>query len=362
MSSDRATERPATSPPPGQGVCVLIAAHNAQSTIGRAAGSALAEPLVTEVVVVDDASTDATEAAAQGADDGSGRLRVLRLLRNRGPAAARNLALAASSAPLVALLDADDYFLPGRIATLLGDASDNWDLLADNIVIVPEALAGLPVDIAQGARASSPQRLGLEDFVLGNISERTRHRGELGFLKPIMRRSFLDRAGLRYDERMRLGEDYALYVQALAAGARFLLSRQAGYVAIERPDSISARHGTDDLRRIAEFDTWCLDSLGSLTAAERSALNAHRAATRRKVAHGEVLDARRRSGYPAALGVLARRPLALAHIARETLRARLPGLWPRWSADQRKTPPAARLLIDAAGSDARLPGGGARAW
>lgn len=55
-------------------VCVIIAAKNASDTIGLAVASALREPEVAEVVVIDDGSTDGTAAAARQADDGSGRL------------------------------------------------------------------------------------------------------------------------------------------------------------------------------------------------------------------------------------------------------------------------------------------------
>ena len=58
-------------------VCVIIAARNAARTIPAAIASALREPEVAEVVVVDDASTDDTAQVARAADDGSGRLSVM---------------------------------------------------------------------------------------------------------------------------------------------------------------------------------------------------------------------------------------------------------------------------------------------
>jgi succinoglycan biosynthesis protein ExoU len=70
-------------------VAVVIAAHEAGKFIGRAVRSALAEPEVAEVFVVDDASTDDTVAATHAADDGSGRLVVLQQPANLGPGAAR---------------------------------------------------------------------------------------------------------------------------------------------------------------------------------------------------------------------------------------------------------------------------------
>jgi succinoglycan biosynthesis protein ExoU len=81
VGDDRA--RPASR----QSVTVVIAAWRAAATIGRAVGSALAQPEAAEVIVVDDASADgeATLSAARAVDDGSGRLKVFALDRNADP-------------------------------------------------------------------------------------------------------------------------------------------------------------------------------------------------------------------------------------------------------------------------------------
>jgi len=100
-------------------VCVIIAAYNAQKTIARAITSALAQAEATEILVVDDASCDNTVTEAEGADDDTGRLKIIVQPRNSGPAAARNRAISESTAAWLTVLDADDFFLPGRIKGLL---------------------------------------------------------------------------------------------------------------------------------------------------------------------------------------------------------------------------------------------------
>src|SRR5262249_20890106 len=116
--------------------------------------------------------------------------------------------------------------------------------------------------------------LSFEQFVRGNVTRRGLLRRELGFLKPLIRRAFLDRHRLRYDERLRLGEDYALYARALAAGARFLLIPAEGYVSVMRDDSISSRHSREDLELLRDSDK-DLIAQTSLTAGERQALKSH---------------------------------------------------------------------------------------
>ena len=116
--------------------------------------------------------------------------------------------------------------------------------------------------------------LDFETFVLGNVSQWGSLRKELGFLKPLMRRSFLDRHGLRYDETLRLGEDYALYARALALRARFRVLPNCGYVSVDRPNSLSSCHTMQDLERLRDFD-FVLREINGITTRERRAIRRH---------------------------------------------------------------------------------------
>ncbi|PSJ61621.1 glycosyltransferase family 2 protein [Pseudaminobacter soli (ex Li et al. 2025)] len=287
-------------------VCVVIAAKNAARTIDRAIGSALREPQVSEVLVVDDGSSDATAEVSFGADDGSGRLRILRLETNRGPAFARNHAIANSSAPLIAILDADDFFLPGRFGMLLG--GDDWDFVADNIVFIDARNADMALEVP--AFAPEPRFLDLAAFVEGNISRRGASRGEIGFLKPVMRRAFLDAHGLRYREELRLGEDYDLYARALTRGAHYKVVHSCGYGAVVRHDSLSGQHRTLDLQRLYEADRAIL-AADDLPPHARRALDRHERHIRGRFELRRFLDERRELGLARAGLRALTRPAAL---------------------------------------------------
>ena len=294
-----------------QSICVVIAAKDASSTIERAVKSALYESEVAEVIVIDDGSSDATSPSAQTADDGSGRLRVLRFDYNRGPAAARNHAISLSSSPLLAVLDADDFFLPGRFRRLL--SLPDWDFIADNIVFVDERHAGATnLDVAAFQPAS--RLIDLEQFIQGNISRRGKSRGEIGFLKPVMRRDFLDENGLRYREDLRLGEDYDLYVRALAKGARYRVSHACGYGAVVRRNSLSGQHRTEDLRRLYEADRAILQA-GDLAPEAARLIRRHEHHIRGRYELRHFLDLKNRQGAGAALRYALFHPAALPAIA-----------------------------------------------
>lgn len=322
--------------PRADSVAVIIAAHNAAATIRRAIASALAEPEVSACVVVDDASRDDTSAAALSADDGSGRLVVVAQPDNLGPAGARNLALSMIDADWICVLDSDDFMLHGRIARLL-QASNGQDMVADDILIVPEgsedkaeSIFASTQDSPAGAQPNF--ELDLVQFVRGNISCPQRPRGELGFLKPLIRRSFLERHALRYDPALRLGEDYAFYVEALLAGARFKVVPPAGYVAIERQSSISSCHTATDIDCIVAFDERCLEH-PRLSPGQKAAFHDHHASVLRNADFRRTLQRRVERGRMAAILYALGHMTSVPYMLRETLTAKLRTLRSRRTVD-----------------------------
>jgi succinoglycan biosynthesis protein ExoU len=321
-------------------ICVIIAARDAARTIGRAVGSALRQTHVAEVIVVDDGSVDGTAEAALGAGEGSGRLRILRLDANRGPAFARNHAIAHSTAPLLAILDADDFFLPGRFERLL--SSDDWDFVADNIVFVDERnTARLEASVPEFE--ARPRFLDLPGFVEGNISRRGASRGEIGFLKPVMRRAFLDGHGLRYVEKLRLGEDYDLYARALLKGARYKIVHGCGYGAVVRVDSLSGRHRTSDLKNLYEADRAIL-ALPEVDTRARAALRRHERHMRARYELRRFLDIKSEAGLAQAGLHALGNPSALPAIVGGVAADKLDGLRARRAAPVTEPLPPRYLL------------------
>ena len=94
-------------------IAVVIPAYNAAGFIRRALDSVFAQSLQpVEVTVVDDGSKDATALIVE--EEYKGRARLVRQ-QNRGPAAARNVAIHGSNAEFVAFLDADDWWEPTKL-------------------------------------------------------------------------------------------------------------------------------------------------------------------------------------------------------------------------------------------------------
>ncbi len=125
-----------------------------------------------------------------------------------------------------------------------------------------------------GNEFKNPQLVNFSDFVLADITGiKHQHRG-LGFIKPIIRRSFLAKHDIHYQEAMRLGEDYELYAHALAMRAKLYIFPEQGYVSVVRSTSLSSHHSVTDLRHFRDCDL-AISKLPGLSYGEKAALHQH---------------------------------------------------------------------------------------
>jgi glycosyltransferase involved in cell wall biosynthesis len=137
-------------------VVVVIPVFNGANTIARAIDSALGQTFdgESEIVVVNDGSTDTT---AEVLKRYRGRIRVLDQ-QNRGPAAARNAAVADSSAEYLAFLDADDAFTPDKLARTVPRLASNQNatMLFHDAIVLNRNGHELPQSYVWEERAHAP--------------------------------------------------------------------------------------------------------------------------------------------------------------------------------------------------------------
>jgi succinoglycan biosynthesis protein ExoU len=304
--------------PPNACVDVVIAARDRADTIARAIRSALAEDAVRAVIVIDDGSKDGTAAVARQCGLPGKRVIVERMPASVGPSAARNRALELSNAPWVAILDGDDYFLRGRIGVLLSQ-SDECDMIADDLLQVREDQVdkAMPAPLLFSGRRE-PFALTLEAFVTGNVRRHGVVRTELGYLKPLVRRAFLAKHNLKYDENLRLGEDYVMYAHMLADGARFVIVPKPGYVSIVRSDSLSAQHTRRDLERLRDSNLQLIRR-SNLAPGERRALRRHYSSLDCRVQWLVVIESLKSSRYGSLLAAFFRSPTVSFFLVRRLL-------------------------------------------
>ena len=236
-------------------VSVIIPTYNRAWCVREAVDSVLGQEFSGfELIVVDDGSSDETPQMllAYGS--------ALRMLRqeNRGVSAARNAGIAAARGELIAFLDSDDIWLPGKLARQVEFFRQH-----------PEAL------ICQ------TEELWVKNGCRVNPGRRHRKRGgmifepslDLCLVSPsavMLRRGLFHRVGL-FDERLPACEDYDLW---LRVSCRFPVELIETPLIVKRgghPDQLSRAWGLDKYRAdsIAK-----LISSGMLTPDQRRAAEA----------------------------------------------------------------------------------------
>ncbi|MDB5613608.1 MAG: Succinoglycan biosynthesis protein ExoO, partial [Devosia sp.] len=134
----------------------------------------------------------------------------------------------------------------------------------------------------------------------------------LGYLKPMIR---ADRLGqLRYDESLRIGEDYDFVLRLLLADAKMVVIPEPFYLYRRHSASISHRLSVHDMRAMLERQD-ALAAENSPLSPELSAAFAKRRSMLKTGLAYEKLVASIKARQPAeALGILARDPSHLARL------------------------------------------------
>jgi glycosyltransferase involved in cell wall biosynthesis len=182
--------------------------------VGEALDSLLAQTLTDwECVVIDDGAPDdvAGAVAPYLADP---RFRFLGTA-NQGVSGARNTAIAATSAPYIALLDGDDRFRPDYLTRTVArlDADPGLRLVTVNALI----FGAVPRE-----RLCFEGRQGRSDGLHGSLAE-VLDRSFGVYIGTTFRRADFNRTG-GFDTRFTHSEDFDLWVQLMRLGGR------AGYV------------------------------------------------------------------------------------------------------------------------------------
>lgn len=230
-------------------ISVIIPAYNAQDTIARALNSALEQTLpAAEIIVVDDLSTDDTASVVRAMARSEPRIRLIEQPVNGGPARSRNAAIRAAAGEWIAILDADDAWMPNRLEIMIEAASRHHaDLVGDNQLLydaVAEEVTGTGFSTDRQTRLIRPIDAFEQEIKLGAEFS-------YGILKPIIRKAFLDRHHLQYNEDIRYGEDLLFLAEMLLSGARAVLIPDPLYIYTTRIGGRSGRrspHSRSDPR------------------------------------------------------------------------------------------------------------------
>jgi glycosyltransferase involved in cell wall biosynthesis len=220
---------------------IVVAVHNVQPWVAECLQSvAGCAPEGTEVIVVDDGSTDESGRLCDEQATGRASWRVIHQ-SNAGLGAARNVGLAAATREWVGFVDGDDLLLPGYAELLVRARADNLDVVTG------------AVTRTDGGRS---WQSGLHRRALQPLGDRARisHDHCLIFdttaWNKIYRRELLARHGLTFPEGV-LYEDLPLTIPALYYAGDVGVVHQPVYSWRTREHGLSItqrRHEIDNLR------------------------------------------------------------------------------------------------------------------
>jgi glycosyltransferase involved in cell wall biosynthesis len=210
---------------------VVIPAYNAAPFLRETLESLAAQTRPADLVtIVDDRSTDGTGDLARSlVADLSPRL-AIRVLDNagpQGPAAARNTALRASTADVIALMDSDDLAEPHHHRTLLDLIETGPDIVLGfgNSLVFRGVEVLIPDMHAKSGISGFPaEELGPDRLTLGErMFEVMLGAGMFSTSACAFRREAAREAGL-FDETLRYSEDTDLFLRLTLLG-RFAFAR-----------------------------------------------------------------------------------------------------------------------------------------
>ncbi len=180
-------------------ISCIVPVYNGARFLGEALESIRAQSLQpTEIIVVDDGSTDDTARVAHAY---SGRL-TYRYQSNAGPASARNHGIRIATGDYLAFLDADDLWRADKLELQM-------------LALDRNPMAGYCITY-------------LQNFWTDELKHERDRMRDHGFARPmpgyvcqclLARRGVFDIVG-RFDETKRLGEDQDWYLRAERAGVR----------------------------------------------------------------------------------------------------------------------------------------------
>ena len=231
-------------------VSVLITAYNAEQWLAETLDSAVGQtwPNV-EVIVVDDGSTDDTQAVARRFE--SGTVKVIHQ-ENRGACAARNCALAEAQGTFIQYLDADDLLAPDKIERQMHRleteppdtvATGPWSRFYNN-------------DVGTATQTNAPDWRDYEPAIDWLIQS-WEGRGTIPSFAWLVPRHIVEQAG-PWNEDLLRNQDGEFFTRVLVQARKIAFVEGAwGYYRSGMAGSISRRAGEKVLRSLYEANASC---------------------------------------------------------------------------------------------------------
>ncbi len=273
-------------------VSVIVPAYRVADFIGEAIDSVLEQSFSDfEIIVVDDGAPDGEEIARVVGQRCDERIRYIRQ-ENRGLAGARNTGILAARAPLIALLDGDDWWEPNFLAEQVTFLRNHPDVA---LVYADAWIEGDPLAVGRTYMEFYPS--------VGDVTLHSLLVGKCAVIPSavVARRDTMIQVGM-FDDQLRVAEDLDMWLRLAKQGVR---------MAYQRKPLIRRRvHGNNlgsDMVRMLATVTQVLDKHTSdttLSPTERGALSMAQRRVRSELALAHGKHSLKRREFSAAVAEL----------------------------------------------------------
>ncbi|WDR03537.1 glycosyltransferase family 2 protein [Devosia algicola] len=239
-------------------ISVVMANYQAGAKIVPAIESVLRQTIgKLELIVCDDASTDNSVGLVERFVQSDTRVRLIRAKANSGPARCRNRGFEAARGRWIAIVDSDDIIHHERLERLVAAANQHGAaIVADDLLHFYED--GSPATLLLDRQRTCLFEVEPEQWIRSGFDGTA----PLGYLKPLIRADVL--GDFRYDESLRIGEDYDLVLRLLLGGTKMIVVPEPFYLYRRHRGSISHRLSPADLEAMISSQNAMVDRLSDL--------------------------------------------------------------------------------------------------
>jgi glycosyltransferase involved in cell wall biosynthesis len=237
-------------------VSIVIPVYNAEDFIQSAVESAIHQPYVGEVILVEDGGADSSLAECVKISEKYDNVQLFQHPRgeNKGAGESRNLGIRKAAFPYIAFLDADDYYLPNRFEQAYNILNFNQDIDGVYEAVGTEWVDSSVVDKRFNDLTTLAYEVSPDD--LFSVLIRPGYPGHFQTNGITFRKSLLDKTGL-FDTELRLHQDTHLWVR-MAFHGTLVAGKIREPVAIRRIHGsnriTSSNFASQQLLRLKLFD------------------------------------------------------------------------------------------------------------
>lgn len=194
-------------------VTIYMPTHNRSDLLSRAIESVQAQTYSDfELIIVDDCSTDNTEAVVQAYKDKDSRIKYIKNSENLGACISRNKAIRAAQGEFVTGLDDDDYFLPERLERFI----EAWHLLPeDKALVFSDYYYRINNKLVEGdnyRKLHKSKKIVKKDMMIRNF---------IG-TQIFTEKKIIQNVSL-FDERLNMWQDYEFFYRMLDIGSAYFI-------------------------------------------------------------------------------------------------------------------------------------------